>query len=127
VIVLDTHAWIWWADNPRLLSKRARAAIDDADAIGVSVSSCYEAARSVARGRLALLPDSRSWMTRALSIPRVELLDLTTRVAIAAADLDWTHGDPFDRIIVATGMTWNAPVVSKDHRIRLFKPARAIW
>jgi len=71
--------------------------------------------------------DPNIWIAQALHLPRVELIELTPRIAIAAAYLDWSHGDPCDRIIVATATTRNAPIVSKDSRIRLYRPARAIW
>lgn len=35
MIVLDTHAWIWWLSNPRKLSARARHAIDETKGLGV--------------------------------------------------------------------------------------------
>jgi PIN domain nuclease of toxin-antitoxin system len=127
VIVLDTHAWIWWVDDPKQLSVRARRAIDDADVIGVPVISCWEAARLAARGRIDFHRDADLWINQALHVPKVELLDLTPRIGITAAFLEWTHGDPADRLIVSTGITLNAPVVSKDAHIRMFRPARAIW
>jgi len=127
VIVLDTHAWIWWADKPELLSKRTRRAIDEVDTIGISSFSCYEVARSAARGRVTLHPGASKWIGMALHLPKVVLLDLTPQIAVAAAELDWQHGDPFDRMIVATAMAHGARIVSKDDRIRLFPPARAIW
>src|ERR1044072_9320114 len=115
VIVLDTHAWLWWASDPRLLSQRARRAIEGADAIGVSAISCWEAARLVARGRLEMPVDPFLWIAQALHLPKIELIEVTPHIAIAAAFLDWTHGDPSDRIIVATAMRHNVPLVSKDH------------
>ena len=81
----------------------------------------------VARGRVDMPGDPNIWIAQALHLPRVELIELTPRIAIAAAYLDWSHGDPCDRIIVATATTRNAPIVSKDSRIRLYRPARAIW
>ena len=127
MIVLDTHVWIWWADSPKLLSTRARRAIDEAETIGISSFSCYEVARSAARGRITLHPGASKWIGMALNLPKVVLLDLTPQIAVTAAELDWKHGDPFDRMIVGTAIEHDARVVSKDHRIRLFRSARAIW
>ncbi len=68
MILLDTHALIWWADGDRLrLSANALAAIDEAiecagrpggsPGLLVSAISCWEVAMLVNRGRLALSLD----------------------------------------------------------------------
>lgn len=127
MIVLDTHAWVWWLSEPRLLSSRARRAIEEADVVGVPGILCYEVARLAIRGRINLHRDIALWISQALNAPNVELLELSPRIAITAAQITWEHGDPIDQLIVATAVAHNAPLVSKDDRIRLFKPARAIW
>ena len=40
MIVLDTHAWVWWATESKQLSVRARRAIAESDEIGISVIFC---------------------------------------------------------------------------------------
>src|SRR5262245_15612660 len=35
VIVLDTHVWFWWTNEPRRLSRTAARSIERADAVGV--------------------------------------------------------------------------------------------
>jgi len=127
VIVLDTHVWYWFAIDSPKLSKRARVAIADADVLGVSMMTCMEFARLVIRDRVQIDRHPVWWMREALTLPKVHLLDITIELANDAATLDWDHGDPADRMIVATAIAHEARVVSKDHRIRLFRPARAIW
>ena len=127
MIILDTHVWYWWTIDSAKLSRRARASIEAADAIGVSITSCVEFARLVQRGRVQLNVHPVLWMREALSQPKCLLLDVTIELAHDAAVLDWPRGDPSDRMIVATAIAHDAPVVSKDDRIRLFRPARAIW
>ena len=127
MIILDTQAWYWWVIEDSNLSKRARVAIETADVIGVSMASCIEFARIVARKRIVLDRHAMLWLREALEYPNVRLLDITLDLAGAAAYLDWRHNDPADRMIVATAIAHDARVVSKDDRIRLFRPARAIW
>lgn len=127
VIVLDTHAWLWWVSDPQRLSARALHAIEEADVLGVSSMSCWEATRLVLRGRLEMPSAPAAWIANALALPRIELIDVSSEIAVAAALLDWDHGDPCDRIIVATASSRNAPLISKDHRIRAFKRIRSIW
>jgi len=127
LIVLDTQAWYWWVIGSPDLSRKAKAAIEDADSIGISIVSCVEFARVVARRRIILDRHPIAWIHGALEHPKVQLLHITIDLAGDAAYLDWRHNDPADRMIVATAIANDARVVSKDHRIRLFRPARAIW
>jgi PIN domain nuclease of toxin-antitoxin system len=127
LIVVDTQAWYWWVMADARLSKPARAAIEQADAIGISIVSCIEFARIVERKRIVLDRHPVMWMREAIDQPGVHLLEITIELAHKAAALDWAHRDPSDRMIVATAIAHDAPIVSKDDRIRMYRPARAIW
>jgi PIN domain nuclease of toxin-antitoxin system len=56
VIVLDTHAWVWWVHGDDQLTQAQIDAIEanEVDVIGVSAISCWEVAKLVERGRLEL-------------------------------------------------------------------------
>jgi PIN domain nuclease of toxin-antitoxin system len=54
LIILDTHAWIWWNAEPDKLSGPARQAIDEADEVGICPISCWELAMLVSKNRLKL-------------------------------------------------------------------------
>lgn len=129
MIVLDTHAWVWWALEPRRLSRRARSAIDAAEAIGVCTISCWELALLVERGKVELFRDLRLWVRQALAQERVEPLPLTAEIAVDAALLERERfpGDPADRIIYATARAARAALVTRDERLRRFDRALAIW
>lgn len=129
MLVLDTHAWVWWIAGPGggLLSSKARAYIDEADKIGISAISCVEVAWLVARGRLTFDRDVLVWIKQALARPRVLLLEISPEIAVSAANLDWSHRDPADRIIVATALRRRAPVVSKDEQIQVCNLVQTVW
>jgi len=129
VILLDTHAWVWWISEPDKLSPRARAAIDYARAIGVSPISAWEIATKAARGRLQLDRDPAVWVVQALARPRVELAALTAEIAVAAGRLGegGFHGDLADRLIAATAIAHGAELVTKDERIRAYPGVRTLW
>lgn len=126
MIVLDTHAWIWWLSQPSSLSRKARARIDQASALGVPAISLWEVAMLVARGRIELLRDIGDWLEAATSAPKIEVLALTPAIAAKASQID-LHGDPADRLIVATAIVHGSPVVTKDERIRRFDRVDAVW
>lgn len=118
MIVLDTHAWIWWASEPAKLGRRGRAAIEAADRIGVPAVCCFEVAAAVARGRIALDRAPLEWLEQALALPRIDLLPLTPAVAVKATQLGAFHGDPADRLIVASALLQHAALVTRDRNIR---------
>jgi PIN domain nuclease of toxin-antitoxin system len=129
VIVLDTHAWLWWRSAPERLSEPARAAIDQAPSIGVSTLSAWEVAMLAARGRIALDRDVGLWVRQALADKRVESLPPSAEIAVAAGLLDAKSfpGDPIDRLIYATALATRAHLVTRDAAIGAFDPELTIW
>ncbi len=128
MVVADTHSWIWWASAPRKLSSRARRALEEADEIGVCSISCWELAMLVAKSRLELDRDVLVWIKQSLALPRMTLLPLTPECAVLAAELtEECHGDPADRIIVATTLKARARLVTRDRRIRSFRKVQSVW
>ena len=101
MIVLDTHAWLWWVADSKKLSDRARHASEHSNAVGVCAVGCLEVAMLVARKRLELDREALVWIRQALAMPRVTLLPLSPEVAAAGRD-EGIPGDPADRMIAAT-------------------------
>ena len=129
MIVLDTHAWLWWMSSPERLSDDAAASIADATAIGVSTLSAWEVAMLASRGRISLDRDVSLWVKRALAEERVESLAPGVEIALDAGVLDARGfpGDPADRFIYATARAVDAPLITRDARIRAFAPSTTLW
>ena len=127
MIVLDTHAWLWWAGERRRLGRNAARLIARADRIGVAAVSCFEVAAAVAKGRVSLDRAPLDWMQEALALPNVELLPLTPAVAVRATQLATFHGDPADRLIVATTIIESAVLATKDRRLRRYAAVDTVW
>jgi PIN domain nuclease of toxin-antitoxin system len=127
VIVLDTHVWLWWLSEPSLLSRTAAAAIENADRILISSISCFEVATAVAKGRISLDRDVLEWIEDAITVARMELAPLTPKIAVKATQLGRFHGDPADRLIVATAMMETATLITKDRRIRKYPGVPTTW
>jgi PIN domain nuclease of toxin-antitoxin system len=139
VILLDTHALIWWAggDHQRL-SLAAREAVDQeteglrhpdgTSGLLVSAISCWEVAMLVNRGRLALSLDVERWLELLAAHPAVRLLALDPAVAVAATRLpEPFHADPVDRFLVAQARALAIPLVSADSKIRSYAHVRSLW
>ena len=134
MIVLDTHAWIWWVADPARLSSAARKAIERERVRGVCAISVWEVAMLVARGRLVLDRDVAEWVREALAEPGTELLPLSPEVALTAggaaaesvASLE-LQGDPADRMIAATAWVHRARLVTKDERLHSVQALETVW
>lgn len=128
MLVLDTHAWIWLADDPARLSDSAREAIAGTERFGVATISCWEIGMLAVKGRIALAPDTRTWVRRSLAMPGLEALPLVPSVALEASELDDAVGeDPADRMIYATARAHGATLITRDRRLRAFDPRGTLW
>lgn len=132
MIVLDTHALIWWAsgDTARL-STNAAAAIQAEMAGGeiiVSSISAWEIAMLVRGGRLAVSMDVAEWLTVVEDIEVVRFVPVDNEIGVKSTELPGEfHKDPADRIIVATARKLAAPLVTADEKIRAYPHIRTIW
>lgn len=128
-VVLDTHAWVWWAADPDRLSEAAAAAIEHSEDVGVSAISCWEVTMLVAKGRLEIDRPVERWIRQALGRPGVRALPLGPREATAAGLLqdDGFPGDPADRMIYATARAAGSPLVTRDEAIRAHDPRGTLW
>ena len=128
MILLDTHAWIWWVADSSRLSDRATGAIADATTILVASISCWEVAMLAAKRRIRLDRPVARWVRHALARPGLRAVPLTPAVATTAALLDASYlGDPADRMIYSTARAEGANLVTRDRRLREFDPRATIW
>jgi PIN domain nuclease of toxin-antitoxin system len=68
------------------------------------------------------------WFELALQRPKVKLLPLIPEIAALSTQLPKDfHGDPADRLIVATSLIHRAPLVSKDQKIQNSDSVKVIW
>lgn len=126
MLVLDTHAAIWWAGDPTRLGARARARLAAADILGIPAIVFWEVALLVRKRRLDLGMPVRSWTEAIQSVPRVQALPLTAEIAVHADELTM-QTDPADRFIAATALHHGVPLVSKDRLMRSLRFIETIW
>jgi PIN domain nuclease of toxin-antitoxin system len=115
IIVLDTHIWVWLINGD--FDKFPASWIEQfelAESLGVSPLSCYEIALAHQRGRLELADTPQEWIQRALTPVKIELFPITPEMTIRAVNLSPIHKDPFDRIIIATALEYQAKLASID-------------
>lgn len=122
MIVLDTHALIWWVNGSTGLSTAALALIEDArqqDQLFVSSISTWEVAMLLHRGRLAFSIGIFEWLHLVEQIEGLRFIPVDNDIAIKSTLLPGDfHKDPADRMIVATAQHIGATIISVDEKIR---------
>jgi len=123
-VLLDTCAVIWLANGDEMSRGAATAIVQAGLSGGIFVSpvSAWEVgmlSRPRPRRRpLQFLPDPKTWFARLMMGPGIREAPLTPAIAIDASYLPGAlHGDPGDRLIVATARHMGIPVVTRDGRI----------
>jgi PIN domain nuclease of toxin-antitoxin system len=117
-VLLDTHALVWLVAGDARLSADARECIEAAAAqrsVCISAITPWEIAMLVAKGRLVLDRDVMEWVQATLALPGLRMAPLEPAVAVASTRLPGElHGDPADRLIVATARHLGATLVTAD-------------
>lgn len=120
-VLLDTHVWVWLMLGDNRLGSASRRMLERAVRDGllrVSVISVWEVAMLEAKGRLTLAADCESWVREALAAPGVRLAELTPHIAISSTRLPGVfHGDPADRMLIATARESDATLLTADQAI----------
>ena len=131
MIVLDTHAWIWFTSNPEALSQKAQIVVDAAvkeKNLLISSISAWETALLVKKGRLKLTMDVTDWIAKSENLPFIQFIPVTNSIAVKSVNLPPPlHPDPADRIIIATALSTGAPIVTKDKKILDYSHVKTIW
>lgn len=130
-LLLDTHVWLWWLLGQPELSEAERRALDALAATGtppgISAISLWEAQMLAGKGRLALDDTLPHWLPIAAAAETVTVLPLDVDVIGALDALPPSfHGDPADRIIVATARANGLPLATRDNTIRRSRTVK-LW
>lgn len=131
LILLDTHALVWWVADPARLSTRAKGAIRSAlreSHVAASSISLFEIATAIRRGRLALMIPAQQWLADILLLNELRFEPVSAEIAEVAGSFDDAFpGDPADRIIAATAVTLGVKLVTADTRLRRAPHLHAVW
>lgn len=120
-ILVDTHIWLWHLNRDKTLPSRVRNLIDASaaeEALYLSAISIWEIAMLVSKGKVILNTSCQAWIDKSLSLPGVSLIPLTPEIAIESCYLAGDfHGDPADRILVASAKIENLCLISRDKKL----------
>ena len=133
MIVLDTHALVWWVHGDSQLSPNAKAAIEgerstELGVVLISAISAWEIAMLVRADRLTLTMGIDDWLETVSNVEGVRFVPVDNKVGVESTRLPGDfHKDPADRMIVALARHLNVPLITADAKIRAYKHVRSIW
>jgi PIN domain nuclease of toxin-antitoxin system len=117
--LLDTHVFLWLMQGSTELKQREH--LEQAAQWGglyLSPISCWEIGMLASRSRIHLPMPCADWLTHALKAPGLSVQPLTPEAAVEASYLpDAFHGDPADRMLVATARTQRLILATRDEKI----------
>lgn len=115
LVLLDTHIWVWWIEGNNRLPKALKQIIeDDNTCAAISAMSIYELAFLAQRGRINLNRAVDDWIELATVGADIEVLPVNADIARFAGNLPPNHGDPIDRVIIATALHYRSRLASLD-------------
>ena len=130
LILLDTHVLIWLALDPRRISVRARAAIDEArqngSGLGISDMTFLEVAQLAHRGRVAFPAGVEIFLSEVEQ--RFAVFPITAQISVHAFSLPASFpNDPGDRAIGATAVVQGLRLITADDQIRKSRAVPTVW
>jgi PIN domain nuclease of toxin-antitoxin system len=130
--ICDTHILLFWAHEPERLSSPARQALElgrNQGELAIADISLWELALLHERGRLVLPADVTAgfYMKQLLAALRLQVLPITTEIALLSRSSLFQHGDPADRLIAATALQLGAPLITADTKLRALTELDTLW
>ena len=114
-ILLDTHIFIWWHDEPERLSARAFALCDDpANTLVLSIASVWEMQIKLQLDKLVLSAPLPQIISDQQQTNNLQILPITLPHVLALDALPPHHKDPFDRLLIAQSNAENIALLSAD-------------
>jgi PIN domain nuclease of toxin-antitoxin system len=129
VILLDTCAVIWDALAPHQLTPKAKKVIERyQNELIVCDISIWEIAMLIRKERLVVESTTSSFIRLLLEARNFQVQGITAEIAELSVNFGpEISSDPADRLIAATSVLCNAPVVSADQNLRRSAMVETIW
>jgi PIN domain nuclease of toxin-antitoxin system len=121
MLLLDTHILLWWINGSlEKLPGHLLARIEEAESLAISAISCFEIEWLARHGRIELEISLDEWFSSIFSETGIICMPVSGEIARLAASLPEHHKDPQDRLIIATAIIHNSPVISADKQFSLY-------
>lgn len=126
-VLLDTHTFIWWDNEPSKLSPLAlKLCQDPMTSILLSVASIWEMQIKLQLGKLILKLPLTDIIFSQQQTNGIDILPVTLAHVIALQNLPTPHKDPFDRLLVAQANVEGTVLLSADSIFAQY-PVTILW
>jgi PIN domain nuclease of toxin-antitoxin system len=110
-LLVDTHLLVWWVAGRRLSRETAALIADPANEVFASAASIWELTIKAGLGRIDVDPGA---FVQKLESGGFTALPVTSRHAVAVAELPDIHRNPFDRLLVAQSRVEQMSLLTHD-------------
>ena len=118
--LLDTHTFLWYLENnPSLNSKTRQIIANEENQLFISIVSFWEIAIKIQLNKLEL-PEPFEGLFEKADALNIRILPVKEKYLSSYLSLEFHHRDPFDRMIVATAISEEISVLSKDANLKLY-------
>jgi len=126
-LLLDTHVFIWWANEPERLSPKVLSLCEDAEnTLLLSVASVWEMQIKTQLGKLKFALTLSNLIRSQQQINNIQILPIELEHVLELQRLPAYHNDPFDRLLMVQAKAEDALLVSKDSAFKKYK-TKLIW
>lgn len=120
-LLLDTHIFIWWADQPERLSPAALSALqDETNEIVLSVASVWEMQIKMQLGKLKLSLPLKEIIQNQQETNDLTISPVALPHVLALDALPFHHKDPFDRLLIAQSIAEGFTIVTADSQFSAY-------
>ena len=120
-LLLDTHIFIWWVDQPEKLSLAAPSALEDeANELLLSVASVWEMQIKIQLGKLKLSLPLKELINNQQETNDLTVSPVALTHVLALDSLPFHHKDPFDRLLIAQSIEEGVTIVSADSQFSAY-------
>ena len=114
-LILDTHTFIWWANEPEKLSEKALTACqDNSNTLILSVVSVWEMQIKMQLGKLKISRPIEKLIKTQQQANGLQVLPIELAHLLSLSGLPSHHKDPFDRLLITQANVEGAILVSVD-------------
>ena len=126
-LLLDTHALIWWFENPKLLGSQALETLSRPESeVWVSAVSAFEMRNKRRIGKLHGIDKLIDGLAAFVADQGFSVLQISLTHAELGGSLPIPHRDPFDRLLIAQSQIEGAWLVSNEKLFDEFG-VRRLW
>ena len=126
--LLDTHTFLWAIQKDVKLSEPVKKAMNDKNAQKfISAVSAYEIMYKYQIGKLPEYEDIAVNYFDVLQRLGAYELSLNAHHAYHAGKFEWTHRDPFDRLLAAQAYLENLALITNDPAFEALPWVSTLW